>query len=411
MKTYKPNELTDFFVVDVETTGFDPASADVIEIAAVKVSRNEKGRFEIKDQFDCYVNPEYPLPPDIVEFNKKNDTGIDDELLSRSPKVDEAAKKFMDFIGKDAVVVGHNIVAFDNKFINKFCTKGTGQGFEPAGVTDTLLLSRELDGHKKNNLGVCFERTAKRHSSNSPKFHTAIADVICTLDVLEYLDDKYFTKNSPDKELTFEDITGSESSGINWNKFKNLQPSAEQTYTENTSAVQPQSAKPAFEEYIPAPVNKEIPDDNFTDTQKAILRSVVRVSEASDIMMIAGAETKGVGCVFDLDTKSVAKNHAVVAFSTTDSMKIADRLWDIMFSRKNVGGISIEKTENGTTVYGYGKHKKNGLYCVTTKRLPPLRYKDEMVELACAIDDVIYEIGKYQREQNKQKEKKSERGE
>ena len=178
-----------FFVVDTETTGLDPNDADVIEIAALKVVR--KGAyFEVEDAFDEFINPHYPLSQQIIEFNERNNTGIDDEFLSKAPDVDVLAKKFLDFLGNDPVIVGHNIIRFDAAFINKMTLNGCGRYFEPKYYVDTLLLAREHE-EGKHNLGACFERTAKRHSGEEPKYHTAIGDVLCTLDVLEHLTREY----------------------------------------------------------------------------------------------------------------------------------------------------------------------------------------------------------------------------
>ena len=193
-----PDDLqSEFFVVDTETTGYSPKYADVIEIAAIRCERRNGG-FEILDEFDSFVNPHYPLPQDIVDFNRKNGTGICDELLSHAPDDYVVARNFLDFIGEKPIVVGHNIVRFDKGFIDKLCGS-INERFEVNDFVDTLLLSRQHGTRAKNekhSLDVCLEKTAKRHTSGHNGFHTAIFDVKATLDVLEYLDKEYYQRRN-----------------------------------------------------------------------------------------------------------------------------------------------------------------------------------------------------------------------
>ena len=202
---YSPDKLDVFYVVDTETTGFDSSRCDVIEISALKVKNTPQG-FVVKGSFDIYINPEYPLPPDIVAFNEKNQTGINDKLLARSPLAPEAAQKFLDFVGERPMVVGHNIKNFDSRFVNRLCMKGLDKPFLVYDYLDTLELARANEkADKKHSLSVCFEKTAKHHSAKCPKFHTAIADCYATLDVLEYLTEKYYKQ----QELEQIDLFGS----------------------------------------------------------------------------------------------------------------------------------------------------------------------------------------------------------
>ncbi len=175
----------DFYVVDTETTGFNPERNDVIEVAALQVMDTNDNKFLVKKKFQTYVNPQYPLPPEIVEFNRKNQTGITDEVLAKAPYAYQAANMFYDFIGDYPLIVGHNFAKFDAKFIDKLYSRA-GLLFN-CRIIDTLNLSRELIPNGSHKLGDLFEKTAKRHSGDTPKFHSALADCYATLDLLEYL--------------------------------------------------------------------------------------------------------------------------------------------------------------------------------------------------------------------------------
>lgn len=188
-----------FFVIDTETTGFSRSNADAIEISALKVGVTKDG-FEVLDTFDTYINPNYPLPKEIVEFNERNHTGVTDKLLAKSPSKIAAAQDFVDFIGKDwkmKYVVGHNL-PFDVKFIDKLLNETNVVDSLRFTQYDTLSMSREhLSGSHK--LCDVFEFSEKKHTETAKDikgFHNSLADCYATLDVLEFLKNEFYTQNT-----------------------------------------------------------------------------------------------------------------------------------------------------------------------------------------------------------------------
>lgn len=181
----------EFFVVDTETSGVNPRFADVIELSAIRVNKD----FEIVDEFDTFINPGYNLPPEIIEFNEKNGTGIDDALLSAAPKPKAAFKAFKEYVGEDPIIIGHNI-PFDIRFINKLSKRTTKEDFAPSCVVDTLKMAREKvpAPHK---LGVLYEQIP---DAPDLTFHKSIDDIKATLEVLKWLipmyDNRYELVNS-----------------------------------------------------------------------------------------------------------------------------------------------------------------------------------------------------------------------
>ena len=145
-----------------------------------------------------------PLPPEIVAFNEKNHTGISDELLADAPLLSEVIPQFLNFVGKDPVIVGHNMSGFDIGFIKNAVYQTTGEEFE-CSIIDTLQISRAVEPEDiSHKLSSVFERSSKRHSEENPVFHTAIADTIANLDVLEYLRDTYFYDKADIEQLNEE---------------------------------------------------------------------------------------------------------------------------------------------------------------------------------------------------------------
>lgn len=95
-------------VFDIETTGLDPATDQIIELGAVKI---ENGN--IVEKFSTFVKPTKKLAYEIVNL-----TGITDEMLEDAPPIDLVIKDFYDF-SKGCILCGHNIIGFDIKFIRR----------------------------------------------------------------------------------------------------------------------------------------------------------------------------------------------------------------------------------------------------------------------------------------------------
>lgn len=109
MRDNKGHNVLDFpksyTVIDVETTGLDPARDSLIEVAALKIQNHE-----ITDSFCSLIKPEVSVSSFITDL-----TGITNEQLSAAPAAAEVLEKLHDFIGYD-ILVGHN-VHFDINFL------------------------------------------------------------------------------------------------------------------------------------------------------------------------------------------------------------------------------------------------------------------------------------------------------
>jgi len=131
----------EFCVFDIETTGLSAQSCKITEIGAVKFKNGE-----IIDIFSTYVDPECPIPQNIVEI-----TGITDEMVKGAPKTEEAVKSFLEFAG-DRILIAHN-ASFDIGFIKKACEDHKIH-FKPTYI-DTVALSRYLNPDlKKHKLNI-----------------------------------------------------------------------------------------------------------------------------------------------------------------------------------------------------------------------------------------------------------------
>ena len=100
-----------YVVFDIETTGFSEIEDRIIEIGAVKVENGE-----ITDRFSAFVNPEIPIPFEIINL-----TGITDEMVMEANTIEKVLPEFLAFC-EGSVLVAHN-AGFDVGFIKQKAKK------------------------------------------------------------------------------------------------------------------------------------------------------------------------------------------------------------------------------------------------------------------------------------------------
>lgn len=157
----------DFVIFDIETTGLNSKTDEIIEIGAIKVNNNQ-----IVDTFSTLIKPEYLIDPFITSL-----TGITNEMVKDAPFIKEVLLSFLNFIDDD-ILIGHN-VNFDINFIYDSLIKHD-LGVLKNNFVDTLRLSRkllpDLKHHRLSDL-------SKHYSINSEGSHRALKDTEITLEV------------------------------------------------------------------------------------------------------------------------------------------------------------------------------------------------------------------------------------
>ena len=124
-------DLDNYTVVDIETTGLNWKFNKILEISALKV-RNHK----VIAEFLELINPHEPIPRFI-----KNLTGITDEMVKEALELDVVLRKFQEFLADD-IIVGHN-VNFDVNFLYDNFYFILGETLSNHFV-DTLRIARKL---------------------------------------------------------------------------------------------------------------------------------------------------------------------------------------------------------------------------------------------------------------------------
>src|SRR4051794_37874012 len=90
----------DAVVLDTETTGLDPVTARIVEIAAVRIVG---GRVDAATTLRRLVRPPAPIPAAASRIH-----GIDDAKVANAPAFAEIWPAFSELIG-GTVLVGHTI--------------------------------------------------------------------------------------------------------------------------------------------------------------------------------------------------------------------------------------------------------------------------------------------------------------
>ena len=133
---------------DLETTGFSPQAAAIIQIAAARM----RGGAILDESFATFVRPERPIPAEITAL-----TGITDVDVADAPALPDALKAFATFIG-DGILVAHSGKSFDLPFLEAAAIR-CGRPLRPAPFIDSIDLSRMLwPNEKSHRLDAVIER-------------------------------------------------------------------------------------------------------------------------------------------------------------------------------------------------------------------------------------------------------------
>ena len=167
-RDYKGKSIVDFpedyIVFDIETTGLDSFFNEIIEIGAIKYHWNKP-----IDKFHSLIKPDDEIDEFITEL-----TGITNEMVNNSPRINKVLPLFVEFVG-DGILVGHN-VNFDINFVYDEMMK-YNIGYLSNDYIDTLRISRKLlpnlKHHRLDDLTEYYKINANGH-------HRAMRDVEIT---------------------------------------------------------------------------------------------------------------------------------------------------------------------------------------------------------------------------------------
>jgi superfamily I DNA/RNA helicase len=126
-----PATFRDYTAVDLETTGQDTRTAEIIEIAASRVRDGQ-----VVDTFSALVKPVRPIPPASTLVH-----GITDADVASAPAMAAIWPGFREFCGSD-VLIAHNGYDFDFPILRRVARE-LGDTFDLTQY-DSLPLARQL---------------------------------------------------------------------------------------------------------------------------------------------------------------------------------------------------------------------------------------------------------------------------
>jgi DNA polymerase-3 subunit epsilon len=156
-------------VLDVETTGLDPAIERIVAIGAVRMYGTSLFRAAA---VDALVNPGVPIPRASTAVH-----GIADATVAHAPPFSAFAGDVRSLIG-DSIVIGHNI-GFDLAVLNAEAARAGVVWVAPVTI-DTCQIAAALDPHE---VALDLEDVAARHGVAVFGRHTALGDALVTAEL------------------------------------------------------------------------------------------------------------------------------------------------------------------------------------------------------------------------------------
>jgi DNA polymerase III epsilon subunit-like protein len=151
---------------DLETTGFDPRSDRIVQFALVG---SDSDGSHVNTH--ALIDPGIPIPVESTRVH-----GIDDGDVRGAGGFEDHIDSITELID-GAVIVGHNVLAFDWRFMEVECSRIGRDVPEPLAVVDTLVIARRFGVPGRHKLGVLCERYGIRLERS----HRADADAGATL--------------------------------------------------------------------------------------------------------------------------------------------------------------------------------------------------------------------------------------
>ncbi|GMV42830.1 MAG: 3'-5' exonuclease [Myxococcales bacterium] len=160
-------------VVDTETTGPDPDTAAIVEVAVALFRGGEL----IEPPRSWLLNPGEPIPEDAMAVH-----GISNEMVAGAPRLDEALGEICAVVASADVIVGYNALHFDLPLLARLGGSRWLAAIAGKPVVDPIVIVRHdgigryWKGQGRHRLGnVC-----ERFGIDADGAHRAGADVVMT---------------------------------------------------------------------------------------------------------------------------------------------------------------------------------------------------------------------------------------
>ena len=151
---------------DLETTGFDHRKDRIVQYALVG-SDTDGTHINLQS----LVDPRVKIPPETTRVH-----GISNDDVKGMGEFSQHVNEIISMID-DSIIVGHNVIRFDWRFLEVECMRAGVETPIPKGIIDTLVLARRLRIPGRNTLG----HLCARFGIEISRAHQADADAGATL--------------------------------------------------------------------------------------------------------------------------------------------------------------------------------------------------------------------------------------
>ena len=165
----KPDFLSNYTMLDIETTGLSPFRDRITELGGVKVRNGQ-----IVDQYTNLVK--FPKNNKVPAFITKLNGITEEQLVNEGIPAEQAIKEFREFISDD-IIIGYN-VNFDLNFLYDLSQKYNLPVLNNDYV-DVLRLARVYYPRQHNRLIDCMQRAGIAQVEE----HHGLADSLDTIKV------------------------------------------------------------------------------------------------------------------------------------------------------------------------------------------------------------------------------------
>lgn len=167
-----PN-MADMVVYDLETTGLNPKTAEIVEIGAHRLS-------PIGDEVERYYRLVRP-PGGYIPQSATRIHGVDTETVKTAPSIEMVLPEFLGFI-QDRILIGHNVAEYDNPILARDLRRYLKMDLS-APHYDTLVTARRLFPRQRCSMSALAEKFEIEHG----RLHSALEDVRVNREIFKEL--------------------------------------------------------------------------------------------------------------------------------------------------------------------------------------------------------------------------------
>jgi DNA polymerase III epsilon subunit family exonuclease len=171
--------IKDILIIDVETTGIDPISDTLVQLAALIL---DKKTLDICHEFSMFIRPET-----TISENAKATHGLDEKTLRHAEDSCTVLQKFQNFAPPTVLLAGHN-VSFDVNFLKNAyarCNLSFPFDYHTIDIWSIAFFILGASGVKLETYSLSV--LAKYFGISRREKHDALEDVCVSARILKYL--------------------------------------------------------------------------------------------------------------------------------------------------------------------------------------------------------------------------------